>query len=164
MTLATNTAGVQSHKSTQRRPNEAELALTQKIAMAEFRKLGAPDSAISSIAPIRLFVSELSRGSEFLIGTLDLTLGETRHTAFLIATFRSTVELIHHDNSSDPDGKDSIRERFVDQLDLDHDGVDEVVTDLTDYESEASVIYKRQGAAWVEVWSGGEGAARLVQL
>jgi hypothetical protein len=45
----------------------------------------------------------------------------------------------------------------VDQLDLDHDGTDEVVIEVTGYENEQFEIYTRQDGAWRQAWVGGQG-------
>lgn len=48
-------------------------------------------------------------------------------------------------------------QNFVDQLDLDGDGIDELVTVSIGYEGGDFVVYKLQGEKWVQVFRGGEG-------
>ncbi len=48
-------------------------------------------------------------------------------------------------------------QNFVDQLDLDGDGVDELVTEGVGYEGGDFIIYKRQNHQWFQVFRGGEG-------
>jgi hypothetical protein len=161
MALATNATGVRSHQNLRRDPGDQESARARRIVTTEFRKSGVPDSAIADIQADRLYVTRFAEdGPAFLIGSFSLTVGAVRHDAFLIADLESSQpspELIHHYRSSDPDGKDSTKERFVDQLDLDGDGMDEIVVEVTGYESEGFLIYKHQGQVWTEVWSGGQG-------
>jgi hypothetical protein len=44
---------------------------------------------------------------------------------------------------------------FVDPLDLDYDGSDEIITILSDYESWDYVSYKKKGAEWRKIFAGG---------
>lgn len=55
------------------------------------------------------------------------------------------------------DGTGREGDRFVDQLDLDGDGTDEIVVEVTGYESEEFRIYKRQNGSWQQVHVGGQG-------
>lgn len=54
---------------------------------------------------------------------------------------------------SDSDGYAG-RQSFVDHIDLDGDGVDELLVSHTGYESASIKVYQRQGPAWVEVADG----------
>ena len=52
---------------------------------------------------------------------------------------------------------DSQDYRFVDQLDFDGDGTDEIVVEVTGYESEEFRILKRINGSWMRVHVGGAG-------
>ena len=78
-------------------------------------------------------------------------------TLFLIIepqgdTFKTAWEWFHHGY----EGEFADR-RYVDQVDLDGDGVSEVVAEGTYYESNDYVIYKRQQGRWRPVYRGGGG-------
>ena len=47
--------------------------------------------------------------------------------------------------------------RFVDQVDIDGDGVAEVIAGGSYYESNDYIIYKRQAGSWRPVYQGGGG-------
>jgi hypothetical protein len=94
-----------------------------------------------------------------MIGSFSIKANRALHRAFLItgtAGDQVSIELVLYNHSTDlEDGKDSQSFRFVDQLDLDGDGIDELVVETIGYESEGFAIYKRQAGAWREVWIGG---------
>jgi hypothetical protein len=61
------------------------------------------------------------------------------------------------DSTDLEDGTDSEDMRFVDQLDLDGDGTDEIIVEVTGYENEEFGIYKRRNGLWSQVHLGGQG-------
>ena len=74
-----------------------------------------------------------------------------------MASSEATTELARYHKTTDiEDGKDGQDVRFVDQLDLDGDGTDEIVVEVTGYESEAFLIYKRISGLWRRVHVGGQ--------
>src|SRR5688572_30283066 len=85
MGLATDVEAVRSHKSSQRSATASEFQHAKQLAMAEFRKFGVSNSAMTGIQTDRLFATELVEGSRFLVGTLSVTAGDIRHDAFLIS-------------------------------------------------------------------------------
>jgi hypothetical protein len=110
----------------------------------------------------RLIVTKVDgTKTEFLIGSLSLVTKGSRHEVFLIgkiATSEATTELARYHKTTDlEDGKDSEDVRFVDQLDLDGDGTDEIVVEMTGYESEEFGIYRRRNGSWTQVHLGGQG-------
>ena len=94
-------------------------------------------------------------------GSLTIKTNRAEHRVFLIVGIVSdnaTTELADYHRTTDlEDGKDSLGLRFVDQLDLDGDGVDEVIVEAIGYENEGFLIYKRQSGTWKKVWAGGVG-------
>ena len=129
--------------------------------MEGFRKHGVPDEA-KDIQIEHLVVTKVDhRGQRVLIGSLSVKAKGARHDMFLIGGItgsKSSIELARYHKTTDlEDGKDSERVRFVDQLDLDHDGTDEVVIEVTGYENEQFEIYTRQDGAWRQAWVGGQG-------
>jgi hypothetical protein len=83
------------------------------------------------------------------------------HQVFLVGKIGSsggTTELAcYHKTKDMKDGMDDEGHRFVDQLDLDGDGTDEIIVEVTGYESEEFRIYKRQNGFWHQVHVGGQG-------
>jgi len=162
MALATNARGIQSHPNRQRDPSPHERLQAIRLAMTEFRKHGIPQSLASEVKLERLIATQIDRdGREILSGSLTIKTNKAEHRVFLIVGIVSdnaTTELVDYHRTTDlEDGKDSLGLRFVDQLDLDGDGVDEVIVEAIGYENESFLIYKRLSSTWKKVWAGGVG-------
>lgn len=162
MALATNADGIRPHLNMQRNADETERAYARQLTIEEFRKHGVPDRLAKNLHIGNLVVTEVeNHGPKVLIGSLSIKANGARHEIFLIGRVTSSTpatELARYHKTTDlEDGKDSQNVQFVDQLDLDNDGIDEVVTEVTGYESEGFEIYKRQNGLWRRVWVGGQG-------
>jgi hypothetical protein len=162
MALATNAQRIRPHATSQRKPDPGEIELAQQLAMNEFRKHGLSDASAKKIKIDHLIVTKLDdRGDNYLIGLLLLETKSAWHQVFLIGnigTSGATTEFAHYHKTTDKeDGMDREGNRFVDQLDLDGDGTDEIVVEITGYESEGFRIYKRQNGSWHQVHVGGQG-------
>ena len=162
MALATNAQRIRPHANSQRPANANEVELARQLAMNEFRKHGVPDAWAKKIKVDRLVVTKLDdSGSEFVIGLLLLETQKVWHQVFLVAKVGNSgasVEMVRYHKTEDKeDGIDGEGDRFVDQLDLDGDGTDEIVVEVTGYESEEFRIYKRQNGSWHQVHVGGQG-------
>jgi hypothetical protein len=159
MALATNSKNIRTHSNLQLDPNPEERLKAIRLAMMEFRKHGLTQS----VALERLISTTVDTdGEKILAGSFTLVTNRAKHRLFLIAGIvsdQAVKELAIYNKSTDlEDGKDSQTFRFVDQLDLDGDGIDELVVETIGYESEGFAIYKRQGGTWRQVWAGGGGA------
>jgi hypothetical protein len=133
-----------------------------RLGIEEFRKHGVADEAAKDIQIGHLVVTEVDpSGRRVLIGSLSVKANGAQHDMFLIgrmASSTASLELARYHKTTDlDDGKDSEHVQFVDQLDLDHDGTDEVIIEVTGYENEQFEIYARQNGAWRQVWVGGQG-------
>jgi hypothetical protein len=162
MALATNAATVRSHETHQRQPNEAELDRAKLLAMNEFLKHGVLGKFSKNLKVEHAMVMRVDEAEgEFFVGTLSLEAEGADHEIFLVAKMASsgdTMELARYHKTTDiEDGKDAQYVRFVDQLDLDGDGTDEIVVEVMGYESEEFVVYKRAGGRWRKVHVGGRG-------
>ena len=162
MALASNSAQIRPHSNSQRQASEAEGNYARQLAMNEFRKHGLIAALVKSIKIERLLVTKLDESDpEFLVGSLSFVTKSARHDVFLIAKIAdsaATVEFARYHKTTDlEDGKDSEDVRFVDQLDLDSDGFDEIVVEVTGYESEEFAIYHRGDGSWTQVHVGGQG-------
>jgi hypothetical protein len=160
MALATNAKIIHTHSKLQRDPKPEERLGAIRLAMKEFRKHGVPQALASELKLQRLIVTQTDGDSrKTMIGSFSIKANRALHQAFLIAGTdgdQVSTELFLYDHSTDlEDGKDSRSFRFVDQLDLDGDEIDEMVVETTGYESEGFAIYQRQAGAWREVWTGG---------
>jgi hypothetical protein len=159
MALATNATGIQSRPNRQRDPGPQERLQAIRLAMTEFRKHGVPQALASEVKLERLIATQIdTSGTKILSGSLTVKTNKAEHRVFLVVGMvgdNAITELAVYNRSTDEDGKDSQLFRFVDQLDLDADGVDELVVETMGYETEAFLIYKRQSGAWKQVWVGG---------
>ena len=160
--LATDSAALGRGASSRRAPTDAERALATGLARAAFAKNRTPASLLSQMEVINLTATDLDRdGKAELVGSFRVEKKDDAApdawTLFLIMepqgdTFRTAWEWFHHGY----EGEYADR-HFVDQIDLDGDGVGEVVAEGTYYESNDYVIYKRQQGRWRPVYQGGGG-------
>lgn len=162
MALASNSAQIRPHSNSQRQANEAERNYARQLAITEFRKHALPATLAKNIKIDTLIVTKLDGSdSEFLVGSLSLATKSARHDVFLIAKIvesAATTEFARYHKTTDlEDGTDSENVRFVDQLDLDGDGFDEIVVEVTGYENEEFAIYHRSNGSWTLVHLGGQG-------
>jgi len=162
MALASNSDQIRPHYNNQHQASEAERDYARQLAMNEFHKHALPTTLAKNIKIDNLVVTKLdATDSEFLVGSLSLVTKTARHDVFLIARIAesaATTEFARYHKTTDlEDGKDSEDVRFVDQLDLDGDGFDEIVVEVTGYESEGFAIYHHGNGSWAQVHLGGQG-------
>jgi hypothetical protein len=162
MALATNAETIRPHVNSQHYADAVEEKYARQLAMNVFRKRGVPAELAKSIKADQLIVTKIDDSdSKFVIGSLYVEANRVRHEVFLIGKLDSsgaTTQLARYHKTTDlEDGKDSEDLRFVDQLDLDGDGTDEIVVEVTGYESEEFGIYKLRNGIWSQVHVGGQG-------
>lgn len=120
-------------------------------------------AASSSAIKLRnLRSTKLAEGRpDALIGSITFREKSAVHNLFLVAEYKGEqwdLAISSYHVSKDPeDGTDNVEENFIDQLDLDADGVDEIVTISGYYESWDYTIYKAQQGTWKKVYQGGGG-------
>lgn len=162
MAIASNAGTIHIHQNAQRKVDSGEIRVAQQFAMNEFRKHGVPEGLLSKIKVGRLVATKLDdTGSDYLVGDLSLVSKSVRHEVFLIGKLGSadgTSELSRYHKTTDlVEGTDSEAVRFVDQLDFNGVGTDEIVVEVTGYENEEFQIYSRQNGTWKRVHVGGQG-------
>ena len=162
MALATNAGKVRPHANSQHQADAEEQKYARQLAMNAFRKHGLPEELAKGIKVDQLIVTRVDESeSKFVIGSLYVETKHVRHEVFLIGKLDSsgaTTELSRYHKTTDlEDGMDSEDVRFVDQLDLDGDGTDEIVVEVTGYENEEFGIYRRRNGFWSQVYVGGQG-------
>jgi len=160
--LATDSSTLGRGASSRRAPTDAERARAIELARAAYAKNGVSAAFVGKMEVANLTATDLDRdGREELIGSFVIekkseTAGDA-WTLFLIIepdanTFKTAWEWFHHGY----EGEYADR-RYVDQVDLDGDGVGEVVAEGSYYESNDYVIYKKQQGRWRPVYQGGGG-------
>jgi len=162
MALATNADKIPGHPNTQREPSEEVKSSLKKLAMDEFRKHGVPEEAAKVIEIEQSVVTNLDKSeNKSLIAYLYVKFKDAQYEVFLIARLDgsdATGEFARYHKMTDlEDGKDYEGYRFVDQMDFDGDGTDEIVVEVTGYESEEFRILKRVNNVWTRVHVGGQG-------
>ncbi len=161
--LATDSETVGRAPVSRRAPTEGERARAVELARAAYAKNGAPAALVGGMQVVNLTATDLDRDGKFeLVGSflVEKKTGESAedaYTLFLIIepqgdSHRTAWEWFHHGF----EGEYADR-HFVDQLDLDGDGVGEVIAEGTYYESNDYVVYKRQQGRWRPVYQGGGG-------
>jgi hypothetical protein len=162
MGLATKASGVSGHAGSQRPAKDDEKEIAKRLAMSEFRKHGVADELANAIEFEQSIVTALDgTKTKSLIAYLFIKTEVAVYEVFLIAkldgTSASTEFARYHLMKDVEDGTDSENYRFVDQLDLDGDGTDEIVVEVAGYESEEFRILRRVKGTWVRVHVGGAG-------
>lgn len=94
-------------------------------------------------------------GNQFLIGSISFLRDGSDYWLFevLKQTTSGWSPVIEHlQRSRDANRKDAIEEFFVDQLDMDGDGIDEILTSSTYYEGERYSIYSCRNGTWSRIF------------
>lgn len=162
MALATNASNIHSHPNWSSKPDTSMNVIAGTLAAEELQKHGVKGIKLVQIKIQQLTVTAVQPdGPRYLIGALSFTGDGVEHDVFLIGQVtgsKAIPELVRYHEMKDlQDDTDVDELRFVDQLDLDNDGVDEVVLEETGYENEEFEIYKRGDGSWKQVSTGGEG-------
>jgi hypothetical protein len=160
--LATNASEIKTHPDHQRPPTEDEKAEALAVVRNIYLGQGVAEAALSHMEIHSLVETQVDHsGERVLIGSFFVGSKEADYQLFVILAGPTTqlhTQFIRYNKISDvEDQKDSEEETFVDQLDLDGDGIDELATVVTYYEAEDFRILKRFGNQWREVHKGGSG-------
>lgn len=157
--LATSLPIAPRPPSAARRPTPEEEAEALKLAGSVFRLHGARASAIRKMRIERLVITDLDRDQKAeMVGTFSVR-DKVERTLLLVAGpdgagFKSELAW-HYSASGAPD--DRQQRTLVDHLDLDGDGVDELIVRLDGYEDWQYGIYKKDKKHWKLVYTGGGG-------
>ncbi|MGH9531139.1 MAG: hypothetical protein ACRD2Q_02020 [Terriglobales bacterium] len=142
-----------------RRPTPEEEAAALELAGSVFRVHGARSSALRRIRIERLVLSDLDRDQRAeMVGTFSLR-DKAERTLLLVAGpgdkgFKAEMAW-HYLSSGAAD--DHQQRSLVDHLDLDGDGVDELIVRMEDHEGWQYGIYKKDKKGWKLVYTGGGG-------
>lgn len=167
--LATNSQTLGKRAISRRAPTDIErvFALMQAQAAYANNRVGA--ALVKNMEVVNLTATDLDGDGNFeLVGSFRVTRklkdAEDSYNLFMIttpvadytqqsaATGKPALVWFHHGSEAD-----YAERKFVDQLDIDGDGVAEVIAGGSYYESNDYIIYKRQGGAWRPVYQGGGG-------
>lgn len=160
--LAVSSATVGRQPGSRRAPTDAERASALALARTAYSKNGVSAALVKKMQVINLTATDLDRDGNFeLVGNFRIEnntgQSENSYTLFMIfepegGGFKPALTWFHHGGEGD-----SAVRSFVDQVDLDGDGVAEVVVGGSYYESNDYIIYKKRQGHWVSVYQGGGG-------
>ena len=144
---------------TRRAPSESERASALELARGAFARNNAPAALVKKMETLNLTASDLDHdGKADLIGSFRLVGPDyTNYALFMIFEpvgdkFKAALTWYHKGVEATAADR-----RLVDQLDLDGDGVAEVIAEGHYYESNDYIIYKKQQGRWRSVYQGGGG-------
>ena len=158
--IATNSDSLGKKLVKQRDLNETEKAAIMKLVEPSFRRAGVGAPEFEGVVNAAAAADLDGDGKAELIGTFA-TGAKVQHTIFIIAEPQGNgfkPGLLLFNAALDEYGDNSVRRDFLDVLDLDDDGVAEVVVWVNDYRRPDDlyfVIYKKQRGRWRGVYSGG---------
>jgi hypothetical protein len=161
--LAVNSASVGRQQSSRRPPTDAERASALDLVRAAYAKNGVGAALVKNMEVVNLTATDLDGdGNAELVGSfrVETTSGPNAGVTYTLFTifepagggFKPTLTWFHRAASEEIEERD-----FVDQVDLDGDGVAEVIAEGTYPESNDYVIYKKRQGHWVVVYQGGGG-------
>jgi hypothetical protein len=165
LAVSSDTLGRQA--SSRRAPTDEERSKALELARAAYAKNGIGASLVKKMEVENLTATDLDRdGKAELIGSFRVTNNvtdnsgqwEKSHALFMIFEpdgdgLKAALTWYHGTTTQ---GEEEDRD-FVDQLDLDGDGIAEVVVAGSYYESNDFIIYKKQQGHWRVVYQGGGG-------
>lgn len=153
--LATDSDSLGSPESSRRAPSPTERSAVLELAKRTYRQRGVPASLINRITVTNLTAVDLDYdGNPELIGSFRIEQDGKAYLLFLIGAKRGDnygIELQRHSEGLEG-GED-----LVDELDVDGDGIGEVITIVSGSESWEYAIYKRKEGGWHLVYKGGGG-------
>lgn len=167
--LATNSQTLGKRSVSRRAPTDIErvFALMQAQAAYANNRVGA--SLVKNMEVVNLTATDLDNDGNFeLVGNFRVTRKlkdfDDSYNLFMITTpvadytqqsaqaGKPALVWFHHGSEAEYADR-----KFVDQVDLDGDGVSEVIAGGSYYESNDYIIYKKQAGSWRPVYQGGGG-------
>jgi hypothetical protein len=161
--LSTNTnQEIAGHSSKRRAANVSEVEILRRLSIRWLSEYGLskPVLLTGTMGPV---VSTVLRGggNRALIGRFDVKSERAIHRLFVVAEqdrdrYRPTLTAL--DVQQDLEyGKDEADLRYIDQLDIDNDGIDELICSVTLYENSVYEIWRFDPnlRTWYRAYSGG---------
>jgi hypothetical protein len=158
--LVTNSASLGRKPINYRDLTESEKTAIMKLVQPSFRRAGVDVPEFEGVVNGAVAADMNGDGKAELIGTFA-TGAKMQHTLFIIAEpqgkgYKATLLLFQA--AKDEYGDHQIRWDLLDGIDLDGDGINEVIISVNDYRSPDDwnyIIYKKQAGRWRSVYSGG---------
>lgn len=160
--LATSSTSIGIGTTSRRPPTDIERSRALELARGAYSSNGVGAAYTNRMEVINLTATDLDGDGQFeLIGSFNIekVKGQTgdAYTLFMIfepkgETLKPALTWFHQGGEGEYEDR-----RLVDQLDIDGDGVAEVVAAGHYYESNDYIIYKKRQGHWREVFRGGGG-------
>lgn len=166
--LAVSSQTLGRGRISRRAPSEQERAEAHKLAATLYKRNRVAASALARMQAINLTATDLDAdGAEELVGSFLVKSGaRTRELLFLVAERRGRALSVAHSvfkhvrdrDMMDPSlidevGVELLAEVFVEQLDLDRDGIAEIFTSMRSFEGATFKIYQKRGGRWREAYT-----------
>lgn len=159
LALATNSESLGLKASSRRDQSEEERVAIVQMAQRSFRQKGVTAALIKDMKASHLAALDLNHDGLFeLTGSFSIDKGESVYSLFIIAQpeglgYRNSFNWYY--KSVSEAGRES--QQLVDALDIDKDGVMEIIVQYIYYESYEFIIYKKQKGVWRSIYRGGGG-------
>src|SRR5258706_4684665 len=155
--LATNSDTLGKRASARRAPTDAERTAVMSLVKSIYRQRGTPLSLIASLKVTNLTATDLDGDGKYeMIGSFTAAAkNKFERDLFLIAHQQDTAmraDLVKFQAYQPPPETFLHSIDFVDQLDLDGNGVGEVFAVQGGFDAYAYVIFKKVGGRWRQVY------------
>ncbi len=163
--LAANTTSeIPGHVSSRRNGTTAEVLLLRRLAIRWLADYGLDRSVLQRGRMGQVISTVLRRSAgRALVGRFDVLSKYATHRLFAIAEqdrgrYRLTLTNLEVQRDVQ-DGTDTTQREYIDQLDIDNDGLDEVVVLASHYESWSYAVWKFDAlhGSWGHAYTGGGG-------
>ncbi|MEW6129909.1 MAG: hypothetical protein AB1757_22940 [Acidobacteriota bacterium] len=156
--LATTSSTLGAKQSSRRAPTPEERAAVMNLAKQAFKQNKVPAGFLANITTHNLTATDLDGdGKAELIGSFQVNgYKDAPHALLLIVEPQANdfkIGLSWFAQNNDEEMRES--RRYIDQLDIDGDGVGEVFVESGYYESTDFTIYKKVKGVWRSVYKGG---------
>ena len=156
MALATNSETLGKHAISRRPPTDAERAATLTLMKSIYQQHRTPASLMPSIKVTNLTASDLNGDGQYeMIGSFTLAAkNKFERDLFLIATPQGATMRADFAKfqAYQPPAEGFLSSiDFIDQLDIDGDGVGEVFTTQGAFDGYALLVFKKVGRRWRQV-------------
>jgi len=161
---ANTTTEIQGHISMRRVATSAETSILRNLAIEWMTEYGL-DRQLLQQATVGQVTSTILRkeAGYALIGRFDVISKRSIHRLFAVAEKvqeQYTLTLANLDIQCDvEDGTDRTEWEYIDQLDVDNNGIDELITSSSHYESWNYAVWRfsPKGNYWYKAYEGGGG-------
>lgn len=158
--LAVSSDKIGAGPSSRRAPTESERAQALEVARTAYIQRKTPPALLKKMNTVNLTAVDLDRDGKFeMIGGFNIPgANMLAYNLFVIFEQSPAGKYRAAWNWFQKGSEESYEDRsLVDIVDLDGDGVAEVIAEGSYYESNDYVIYKRQAGTWRPIYKGGGG-------